>query len=214
MEPMKTVVRVFGLLLLVLLVACTADAPVELPEEQSPQEESPEEELPQIRPTGEQFPEGESSTDGLRQEQQPAEEQPGDLESEADSPPEPTRDRSTRLEPADEEKLPERVPTVDVQQAVVGEVPRELMTAVLNDLAQRTSADPDDVRVIRAEEAIWNDGSLGCAKPGEMYTQAIVHGYWINLEYTGVIYDYRANDNGYFFLCESPLPGSGGAPTG
>jgi hypothetical protein len=89
---------------------------------------------------------------------------------------------------------------------VIGEAPAELLNLILENLVQRSGAARQDIRVIQSQAMLWPDGSLGCARPGEMYTQAVVHGYWIVLEVGGKKYDYRAAQNGYFFLCENSLP--------
>ena len=100
-----------------------------------------------------------------------------------------------------------RYPEQPAQEAaahVVGEVPDSILEAVKQDLAERLGASADEFEVIKAESITWNDGSLGCAKPGEVYTQALVPGYWILLEHEGQEYDYRASERGYFLLCEIP----------
>ena len=50
----------------------------------------------------------------------------------------------------------------------------------------------------------WSDGSLGCPRPGQVYTQALVPGYQVVLEVEGRQYDYRATERGYYVLCELP----------
>ena len=83
-----------------------------------------------------------------------------------------------------------------------GETPVALVANIKADLVGRTGAAEAELVVVRSEEVIWNDGSLGCPVPGEFYTQAQVSGYWIVLEHNGTEYDYRANDKGFFRLCE------------
>jgi hypothetical protein len=109
-------------------------------------------------------------------------------------------------------KLPERVPPTAATTPVTGEVPAQLLDAILKDLAGRSDATADSIAVTQAQAVIWNDGSLGCATPGEVYTQAIVKGYWVILEVAGRKYDYRVAESGYFFLCERgfrPSPPAG-----
>jgi len=77
---------------------------------------------------------------------------------------------------------------------------------------------PEAVKVIQSEQVVWSDGSLGCPRPGEMYTQALVDGYRVVLEQSGETYDYRVANTGYFFLCENSLnlgvpPKTVGTPT-
>ncbi len=108
---------------------------------------------------------------------------------------------------------PERVPDDTTPLAVRGETPADLLAMIIADAAGRAGVTAAAVTVIRDEFVIWNDGSLGCAEPGQMYTQALVEGYWVVLEAAGVEYDYRATTRGYWFLCEGaglqPRPRSG-----
>lgn len=103
-------------------------------------------------------------------------------------------------------KMPERVPPTEAATPVTGEVPTDLLDSILKDLAGKTGASISDMVVIQSQAVVWNDGSLGCPKPGVLYTQALVNGYWIILEIAGQRFDYRAVNTGYFFLCENGLP--------
>jgi len=87
-------------------------------------------------------------------------------------------------------------------QPVVGEIPEKLLEEIIADLVQRSGTSREDIQVVKAEAIVWNDGSLGCPKPGEFYIQILVSGYWIVMQVKGVEYDYRASDNGHFILCE------------
>lgn len=87
---------------------------------------------------------------------------------------------------------------------VTGEVPDELLDAITADLGKRFHLDTAGLRPVRAESVNWNDGALGCPKPDQVYTQAITPGYHIVFEIDGTHYDYRANRNGFFMLCELP----------
>jgi hypothetical protein len=87
-----------------------------------------------------------------------------------------------------------------------GEVPAEFLAAIKADLAERLGVAVDDIEVIRSEAVTYDDGSLGCPKPEEMYIMAQVEGYQVVL-YSGEIeYDYRIADTGNFVLCELPQP--------
>lgn len=101
-------------------------------------------------------------------------------------------------------KLPERAPQLE-EAEITGEVPEDILDAILDDLTKRAGADPNAAQQQRTEALVWPDGSLGCPKPGEVYTQAPVNGYRVVLEYNGKRYDYRATQRGYFFLCEGSL---------
>ncbi len=49
----------------------------------------------------------------------------------------------------------------------------------------------------------WNDGSLGCPEPGELYTQALVDGFQVVLEIDGERFDYRVGSGTDVRLCEA-----------
>ena len=93
-------------------------------------------------------------------------------------------------------------PVLSPGPGTTGEVPEALLNKIVDDLVARTGADPASIEVVRAEEVVWGDGSLGCPQPGMMYTQALVDGYWVVLRTGGQDYDYRATQSGYFVLCE------------
>lgn len=104
--------------------------------------------------------------------------------------------RLTQTPPALERvEIPEEAP-------VTGEVPSEIMDEILSDMVERTGAEAGDIKVIWVESRVWNDGSLGCPKPGEVYIQMLINGYWVVFDVEGVEYDYRASVSGHFNLCE------------
>jgi hypothetical protein len=83
----------------------------------------------------------------------------------------------------------------------VGEVPPELLEAVVQDAQSRTGADPSQITVVSATSVTWSDGSLGCPEPGQMYTQALVPGYQVVLRAGDEVLDYHASQRGAFVLC-------------
>jgi predicted small lipoprotein YifL len=97
--------------------------------------------------------------------------------------------------------------------SVSGEAPQELLDQMIDHLAAQLSVERQAISVAGAEAVTWNDGSLGCPKPGEFYTQALVPGYRVILEANGQRYNYHASEKGYFFLCAAPRPGLGGTPS-
>ena len=101
--------------------------------------------------------------------------------------------------------MPERIPPTKKTTPITGEAPRGLLDSIVKDLAERTGATFENITVIQDQAIVWNDGSLGCAQPGEFYTQVTVNGYWVILEIDRKQYDYRATDRGYYFLCEGRL---------
>jgi hypothetical protein len=101
------------------------------------------------------------------------------------------------------QQLPETV-SETLPQAIVGEVPDAVLTAIKADLAEKLGADVVEINIVTARSVTWNDGSLGCPRPDQAYTQALVPGYHVVLELAGIEYDYRAAETGFFFLCELP----------
>lgn len=111
--------------------------------------------------------------------------------------------------------LPERVPPTESPlpdgPVDTSAVPGDLMDSILADAASRIGVPTGDLVPVKAAGVVWNDGSLGCPKPGESYTQALVNGYWVIVVAGDRPLDYRASSSGFFFLCLSPGPG--GNPT-
>lgn len=103
---------------------------------------------------------------------------------------------------------PEMVDTpVSGESGGTVEVTPELMKILEADLKERLGSLPVDLKVIRGEAMVWNDGSLGCPQPGVFYTQSLVNGYWVVLQSGDRTYDYRIGNLATKpVLCESPLP--------
>lgn len=100
-------------------------------------------------------------------------------------------------------QLPELAPE-ETQPHILNEVPESLLRSIKGELSEKLNVAVDAVEVVSAAAMMWNDGSLGCARPDQVYTQAVVPGYRVILQYAGTKYDYRAGEGGYFFLCELP----------
>jgi hypothetical protein len=65
--------------------------------------------------------------------------------------------------------------------------------------------------IVSAEAVTWNDGSLGCPKPGVMYTQALVDGFRVVVAAGDRQLDYHMSQTGQPRLCQGPVPaGSSG----
>jgi hypothetical protein len=88
-------------------------------------------------------------------------------------------------------------------QPTGGEVPAAFIEKLRAELAGQQSINPAEVKVVSAEAVTWPNGALGCPKPGEMYTQALVAGYRVELEAAGKRFVYHASEKGYFKLCPS-----------
>lgn len=79
-----------------------------------------------------------------------------------------------------------------------------IIDPIVADAAARLGVDPSTVKIIAAEARTYGDSSLGCPRPGEMYTQAVVDGYQVIVEVNGTQLDYRGSGPGRFRICENP----------
>lgn len=109
----------------------------------------------------------------------------------------PTTEEPTVIKPTDGSALP------------TGPVPTDILAqdevkAAIADLAKRESVEPDQVTVAGYFSVTWRDGSIGCPKPGMMYTQALVPGHLMVLEVDDALYSYHAGNKGTFNYCANP----------
>ena len=105
-------------------------------------------------------------------------------------------------------RLPERV-TLPAPEGERSMPPEALLSRVLADAATRSGLAVAELVVAEAWRKVWSDGSLGCPKPGEYYTQALVPGWHVLVRAGAEMLDYRLTERGYFALCE---PGEAGLP--
>ena len=85
-----------------------------------------------------------------------------------------------------------------------GALPAAIIDPIVADAAARLAVDPSAVKIVSAEARTYGDGSLGCPRPGEMYTQALVDGYQVIVDVNGTRLDYRGSGPGRFRICEDP----------
>ena len=104
------------------------------------------------------------------------------------------------VEDKPEPSLVDPTPPPSFEPVVTGEVPADLMDAILADAGSRSTTKAA-ISVIRAQAVTWSDGSLGCPVKGMSYTQALVDGYWVVLDAGGQQLDYRASVSGSFKYC-------------
>lgn len=83
-------------------------------------------------------------------------------------------------------------------------LPAAIIDPIVADAAARLGVDPSAVKLVAAEARTYGDSSLGCPRPGEMYTQAVVDGYQVLVEVNGTQLDYRGSGPGRFRICENP----------
>jgi hypothetical protein len=75
----------------------------------------------------------------------------------------------------------------------------------IKDLSGRLGISANEIEVVTEENVTWRDGSLGCPKPGMMYTQALVEGALIVLRAGGRDYSYHSGAGRPPFYCENPV---------
>ncbi len=90
--------------------------------------------------------------------------------------------------------VPASASGADGQQAVVDEAVR---TA-----AAYAAVAPTDVQVQQVEAREWSDASLGCPRPGLMYSQVVTPGYLIVLVAAGRVLEYHSDARGRVVLCQ------------
>lgn len=115
-------------------------------------------------------------------------------------------DQDPARDPGTGQPSPE--PGADQPPAETGQVPDRYLEPVLADAADRSGVPQEQLEVTRAQAQQWRSGALGCPKPGMSYTQALVDGYWVELDASGQHLDYRLDGRGNFRLCEKPRTGS------
>jgi len=108
---------------------------------------------------------------------------------------------------------PTRIPYVAESSAPAGDpvatatLPRELRRAVVADAARLLQVPESAVVLARAERVTWSDGSLGCSKPGQVYTQMLVPGYRVVARSGERELTYHTDERAYVVGCsETALP--------
>jgi hypothetical protein len=92
-------------------------------------------------------------------------------------------------------------PTPAEERPIQGELPQRILDPILKEAASLANVTREQLVIVRAQSVVWNDGSLGCPEPGQMYTQALINGYWVVIEAAGQTYDFRVDAGGRFHLC-------------
>jgi hypothetical protein len=92
------------------------------------------------------------------------------------------------------------------KQNSVSNLPPSIVTAIQNDIRQRTGLDPSNYTITRATQRTWSDGCLGLGGPAEGCLAAMTPGWRVvvtsnNRRSTWV---YRTNRNGSSVRLASP----------
>jgi hypothetical protein len=70
------------------------------------------------------------------------------------------------------------------------------------DLAGQINVSVDEIELVSASSVTWSDGSLGCPRPGMMYTQVMIDGLLIKFRANGQEYEYHSGGARLPFLCK------------
>jgi len=87
------------------------------------------------------------------------------------------------------------------ERPIKGELPQRILDPIMKEAASLANVTLEQLVIVRAQPVVWNDGSLGCPEPGQMYIQALVNGYWVVIDAGGRTYDFRVDAGGKFHLC-------------
>lgn len=108
-------------------------------------------------------------------------------------------------------RIPDVVPgaTLDIPQnpgqpVTTASMPRAVRQAVAADAARRFQVAEDAVVLASAELVTWSDGSLGCPKPGLVYTQMLVQGYRVMATSAAGQLLYHTDTRGNVVTCGMP----------
>ena len=77
------------------------------------------------------------------------------------------------------------------------------MAMIVADAATVAGVDPAAVTLVSVKPVTWTDGSLGCPKPGVMYTQSVVPGFHVIVRAGDRKLDYRVGRAGTAKRCDS-----------
>jgi hypothetical protein len=83
----------------------------------------------------------------------------------------------------------------------------------IQDLSGRLGIQSGEIKVVSEKNVTWRDGSLGCPKPGMMYTQALVEGTLIVLRVDDTKYEYHSGGGRAPFYCENPVSPAAAKPS-
>jgi hypothetical protein len=94
-------------------------------------------------------------------------------------------------------------PSLPVSTTAPGTLPDATLATIVADAATVAGVDPASVTVVSVKPVTWMDGSLGCPKPGVMYTQVVVPGFRVIVKAGERTLDYRVGRAGTAKRCDS-----------
>lgn len=102
-----------------------------------------------------------------------------------------------------ERSQPERVDTTVGGPPPLGETPAAVLDRVLHTAELATGINRQSFEITRSEAMVWSDGSLGCPQPDEVYTQAAVDGFRVQIAADGLVLDYRVGEGDRIVACDA-----------
>ncbi len=95
-------------------------------------------------------------------------------------------------------------PEGNAEDAEIDEALVDHVAEAVDLAATEAGVTSDEITVVTAEPVTWSDGALGCPQPDEMYTQALVEGYRIELDVDGETMHFHGADGDEPFHCADP----------
>jgi hypothetical protein len=80
--------------------------------------------------------------------------------------------------------------------------PQPAVEAARADAAAHLGVSPASLKLEQVEPRQWADSSLGCPKPGQMYSQIVTPGYVVIVSGSGRQLEYHADTRGRVVLCQ------------
>ena len=89
-------------------------------------------------------------------------------------------------------------------QPAVPAAAQSVVALVRQDLTSQANVPDGQITTVSVASVSWPDSSLGCPKPGIMYSQIVTPGYRITLQANGTSYEYHTDKGQRFVLCSKP----------
>lgn len=102
--------------------------------------------------------------------------------------------------------LPSRVPASPVASVLPGSLanpdPQPAVEAATRDAAVHLGVSAADLQVDQVDARQWGDSSLGCPRPGLMYSQIVTPGFVIVISGAGKRLEYHTDARARVVLCQ------------
>ncbi|MBI5354659.1 MAG: hypothetical protein HZB50_18610 [Chloroflexi bacterium] len=108
----------------------------------------------------------------------------------------------------------EPTPMTPLQQTPASTNMQTLVKKATDDLSKKLGVSEDQIKLVKASEVTWGDGSLGCPQKGMAYIEMLISGYLVVLEVDNIQYEYHSGKDGNLSYCQNPTPPANGDPGG